>query len=265
MSHCYLTIDDSPSPFTAEMCNFLIKQGIPALLFVRGDMVEQYGDQDLIEAVKNGFVLGNHAYTHTHFQNLGYDSLITEIEKTESILNRVYDKAGVKRPGKYFRFPHMDRGAGGYVVDYDACPETYRQFVTDLFMDGVRLNLTTPSKDDIDKKARLQIFLKDQGFVQPFQGVSYPWFKDSEMEQAADCMYTFSTSDWMVLNRHRGRWKYKSLQDLKAKIDDDPWLNSKHSRSIILIHDKTDPEFPEIFKSLIDHMLGKDYEFLSIL
>ena len=116
----------------------------------------------------------------------------------------------------------------------------------------------------IDKKNRMQEYLKNKGFVQPFSNINYPWFKNSEMEDAQDCMYTFSTSDWMLLDRHRGKWKYKTLDDLTDKIDNDPYLNSDDSHSIILIHDKPEPEFPPIFKCLIDHMVTKGYEFLSI-
>jgi len=38
----YLTIDDSPSARTDDLVAFLTSRDIPALLFVRGDNMEQY-------------------------------------------------------------------------------------------------------------------------------------------------------------------------------------------------------------------------------
>jgi peptidoglycan/xylan/chitin deacetylase (PgdA/CDA1 family) len=239
-------------------------KNIPALLFVRGDMIDLYGTDSLIRAVRNGFLLGNHAVSHTHFQNLPYDTMIAEIEEMETRINDIYHKAGVKRPGLYFRFPHMDRGAGGYIVDYSLYPSEQRDFVTRLFTDGVRVELKTPSAQQLAKKDRMQTFLKERGFIQPFKNVTFPWYRDTEMDAAADCMYTFSTSDWMLLNRHKGKWKYKTLQDLKDKINNDPFLNQEKSHSIILIHDKPEAEFPSVFKSLVDHMVIKGYDFLTL-
>ena len=264
MTKCYLTIDDSPTPYTDSMCDFLSDRGITALLFVRGDMVEKYGSESLVRAVRNGFHLANHAYSHTYAHLLSYDQIINEIETVDVILNEIYHKAGVKRPGKYFRFPHMDRGAGGYIVDYDAYSKDNKHFVTRLFADGVRVDLVPPTQQQIDKKNQVQDYLKKENYSQPFKHIAYPWFKGSEMELASDCMYTFSTSDWMLLDRHRGKHKFKTLQDLKDKIDDDPYLGENYSNAIILIHDKPEPEFPLIFETLIDHMVIKGYEFLSV-
>jgi peptidoglycan/xylan/chitin deacetylase (PgdA/CDA1 family) len=264
MPKCYLTIDDSPSPYTEELCAYLKDRSIPAMLFVCGKMTEKFSIKSLIHAVKEGFVLGNHAYSHTHFQNLSSEKLVQEIEMTESIIDRVYYEAACEKPGLYFRFPHMDRGAGGYVVDYDQYPEKEVDFVRKLFLDGVRLPQHTPTSQDLSKKVKMQNYLSEKGYRQPFKDVTYPWFKGTELENAVDCMYTFSTSDWMLLDRHRGRWAYKTTDDLKAKIDNDKWLNSDDGNSIILMHDKPEPELLPICKTLIDHMVLKGYDFLSV-
>ena len=264
MPKCYLTIDDSPSPYTDRMCDFLSERNIPALLFVRGDMTDKYGTDALLRALGKGFHLANHAYSHTHYQKLSFQDLVGEIERVEKIIERLYAEAGIERPGKYFRFPHLDRGTGGYVVDYDAFDDRYRDFVTRLFTDGVRLELKEPTLEERAKKAEMQAYLKAEGFEQPFANITYPWFKGTEMEKAADCMYTYSTSDWMILDRYRGQFKFKSVEDLKDKIDNDVYLNKDGSHSVILIHDKPEPEFPAIFESLVDHMVIKGYDFLPI-
>ena len=246
------------------MCDFLCEKNIPALLFVRGDMADAYGTEPLVRAVKHGFVLGNHAYTHTRFSELSFDAAINEIETTEKIINSIYEQAGVERKGKYFRSPHMDRGMGGYIVDYDAYPENQRDFVTRLFADGINIKIEKPTAPMIEHKNKIQAYLKNAGFKQPFENINYSWFQNTEMERAQDCMYTFSTSDWMLLDRHRGKWPYKTLDDLKVKINEDPFLHNESSHAIILIHDKPEPEFPPVFKSLIDHMAISGYDFLPI-
>jgi len=89
--------------------------------------------------------------------------------------------------------------------------------------------------------------------------VTLPWFADTEMAEAYDAMFTFSTSDWMVTPRHAGKWPYADLSDLKRKIDDDADLRDARGRHIILAHDQ-DGLFP-VVTALIDHMLHKGFKF----
>lgn len=245
MPECYLTIDDSPTPFTDEMCEYLTERDLPALLFVRGDMIESYGDESLVRAVKAGFILGNHSLTHRPFGTLDVEECISEIEATEVMINRVYHKAGIKRPGKFFRFPYLDRGNGDRI-------ERHFEDVND-----------TDINQDA-KVAALQDYLKQEGFYQPFK-TCHPVYNNTSIREAADCLMTYSSYDWMLLDRHRGHWDYKTPKDLTARIDNDVWLNQEEYSSIIIMHDKPEPEFPPVFKTLLDHMLGKGYVFLSIL
>ena len=245
MPQCYVTIDDSPTPHTSALCDFLYNHRIPALLFIRGDMVKTYGDKALIDAVKKGFILGNHSMTHRPFGDLSYDECIDEIEKTEAIITEIYKKAGVARPRRYFRFPYLDRGNG----------------------DRIERHFEKSNARDINshpKVSALQKYLQQQGYTQPFQ-CNHPVYKNSSIANAADCLMTFTSFDWMLLDRHKGQWPYRSIDDLKRRIDDDQMLNKNGIQSIIIMHDKPEPEFPYVFESLIDHMVIKGYEFLSIL
>lgn len=262
MTTCYLTIDDSPSPHTDEMIDFLVDRKIPALLFCRGDFIEQ-NSAPIIRAIKHGFVIGNHSYSHPRFSEISFEEAVNQIEKTENLIEDTYRQADVIRRGKYFRFPHMDCGAGGYIVNYDAYPTEYRDFVTRLFAEGVNIEITPPTQDQKNHKIALQKYLTNNHFTQPFENILYPWFKNTELENTPACMYTFSSSDWMLLDRHRGKWKYKTLDDLKNKIDSDKWLNT-NGNAILLMHDKIEKEILPVFKSLIDHMVEKGYEFLSV-
>lgn len=258
MRQAWLTIDDSPSPETDRLTDLLVASGIPALLFVRGDRLAE-DDAPVIRAIQRGLVVGSHAYSHQRCSRLGFDAMTNEIARTESLIDRAYRAAGVARPAKYFRFPHMDRGAGGWIVDFDASGP-YRQTLIDLFAGGLNIDLTPPSAELRDLKARLQDWLRTQGYVAPdWSKVTYPWFRATEMAAAVDAMFTFSTSDWMVTPRHADKWPYKTPGDLIAKIDNDPWLNDDGSADIILMHDQAD--MLGITAPLLKHM-QKTIEFL---
>lgn len=257
----YLTIDDSPSLATQDLLGFLKQRNIPALLFVRGDyMSEDQGMQNIVSAIRDGFYVGNHNYSHTRASEMDYEACIAEIAATEKLIVQAYQATGIERPAKYFRFPHMDRGCGGYVVDYDEYP-LHKQNLLALFADGLNVSLQKPSGEDVRKKKKLQDYLRAEGFVSPFKNVTFPWYQKTEMADAIDAMFTFSNSDWMLTKRHLARsWPYKTVDDLRAKIDHDPWLSDHNSRHIILAHDQ--PEILDVTLATIRHMVDKGYEFL---
>lgn len=255
----YLTIDDSPSSRTDDLIDALKERDIPALLFCRGDRLEK-NTQVIVCAIEKGFVIGNHAFSHTRFSTLSFEQCAEEIEKTEKLIEAAYKSANKKRPGKYFRFPHMDRGAGGWVVDYDAVPE-HRETLLKLFGDGLNIDLKPPSADMLEKKERLQKYLKKSGFKPPCSPPSLNWYTQTEMATAVDAMFTYSTADWMITRRHAGKWPYKTLDDLKKKIDSDPFLWHENSAHIILSHDQDETVDTTI--ALVDYMRGKGFEFLE--
>ena len=64
---------------------------------------------NIIKAVQQGFVIGNHSLSHIPFSKLNKKQLVTEIKSNDSIIEEVYRLAGVKRTLKLFRFPYGDR------------------------------------------------------------------------------------------------------------------------------------------------------------
>jgi len=240
MISCYLTIDDSPSPHTDAMVDFLLARDIPALFFVRGDLTEANPDP-IIRAIQNGFVIGNHSYAHKPFGHLSYDEAIADIDRCDVIIDQCYAQAGITRPGRYFRFPYLDRGDG----------------------DRIERHFEMVSDDDINAQDRvqaLQSYLKNKGFCQPFQVVTHPLYHNPSICGAADCLMTFTSYDWMLTDRHVGQWDFKTIDDLKSRIDQDAHLS--HAQGNILIFHDQDETFVT-FKSLIDHMCEKEYRFLS--
>jgi peptidoglycan-N-acetylglucosamine deacetylase len=261
MPDAYLTIDDSPSAETGMLTAWLMEKNIPALLFCRGDRLEK-NPAAIVEAIRRGFTIGNHAWSHSRFSQLSFEEGVAEIEKTDALIDKAYEKAEITRPGKYFRFPHMDRGTGGWVVDYDAAPE-HKDTLIKLFSDGLNIDLTPPSPDQIDKSHRLRAWLKSKGFTAPpFAGIKFDWYAETEMSDAIDAMFTYSTADWAVGPRHAGKWLYKNADDLKKKIDEDSWLRRKDSRHIILMHDQDD--LFAITRGLLEHMQTRGVHFIAI-
>lgn len=258
----YLTIDDSPSERMDDMVDALVVRKVPAVFFCRGDRLEQYFNS-AVRAIEKGFVIANHSYNHPRSSTVSFDVFTDEVKRTQDLIDKAYQQAGISGDPKLFRFPHMDRGMGGWIIDYDAVPDSQRDLIIRMFADGLNVKLDPPDQAARDKKDALQLWLRKEGFVTPaFNGVTFPWYTDTEIGSAVDAMFTYSTSDWMVTARHKGKWPWKSVEDLKAKMDADPWLQKTDSAHVILAHDQA-----EIFDetlALIDYGLATGMEFQSL-
>lgn len=107
----YLTIDDSPSPYTYKKVDFLKQHDIPTLFYCRGEFIAQHPDQ-VIYAIQKGFRIGNHSYTHPYFSKIPLSDCFDEILKTQELISQCYTKARITEPSKIIRLPFGDRGAG---------------------------------------------------------------------------------------------------------------------------------------------------------
>lgn len=74
----YLTIDDGPSQHTHKKVDYLKKHNIPAIWYARGEHIERYPDQ-LMYAITNGFLVGNHSYSHPYFSNISLEECIAQL------------------------------------------------------------------------------------------------------------------------------------------------------------------------------------------
>ncbi|MBO7425863.1 MAG: polysaccharide deacetylase family protein [Clostridiales bacterium] len=106
MINAILTIDDMPQNNTRAIVDYLVSKNIKCVFFTIGDLLDK-NPESAIYAISKGFVIGNHTYTHAKLNELSYEDAVAEIEKCEKSLNAVYEKAGVKRPVKLFRFPYL--------------------------------------------------------------------------------------------------------------------------------------------------------------
>lgn len=230
----YLTIDDSPSDETEKLVDYLTDKNIPAILFVRGALLEQ--NPAAIEyAIKHGIVIGNHSYAHKPAGELQPQEWADDLELCDHLIEAAYRRCEMLRPAKYYRFPYIDRG------------------------DGKKLEqLNNETVVENEKTKVLQDYLHKEGFRQPFKFMpsTYPGRVD-------DCLYTFTARDWMLNNKHRGKHEIQTREDLINRARHDEGLQNKDKRHVLLLHDQNGMVDDAI--ALIDYMIEElDFEFQSL-
>jgi len=109
MKTAYLTIDDAPSKDFRKKIDFLLSKNIPAIIFCQGNDL-QNNQEEIIYAIKKGFIIGNHSHDHPYFSQLTLEQAKEQIKKTDVVIDEIYQKAGILRPVKFFRFPFGDKG-----------------------------------------------------------------------------------------------------------------------------------------------------------
>ncbi len=178
---------------------------------------------DIIYAINNGFIIGNHSYSHPHFSNIDFDQAIKEVTKTDSIINDLYNEAGVKRPAKLFRFPYGDKGN-----DKD-------------------------EGHDSDKKSQIQCLLKDLDYKQPKQFALI----NNNPEHSAndiDCYWTFDTAEWAIYDQ-RHMYGIDSPEKVYLRMKN----NDFGAQNLILFHDHE--ETTDIFISIIEEYINMGLQF----
>jgi peptidoglycan-N-acetylglucosamine deacetylase len=160
MKKVYLTVDDAPSKDFIKKVDFLHKEKIPAIFFCIGKMIK--GNEDkLIYAIKKGFVIGNHSYSHKRFNLISLRKVRKEISKTDSLINGLYEGVGVERKDKFFRFPYGIKGEG-------------------------------------TKKDKIQNILNEFGYKQPnFGDINYPHWKKFGLDRDLDVFWTIDAEEYM--------------------------------------------------------------------
>ena len=117
-----LTFDDGPHPrYTAEIAAILQQYGVPAVFFEVGRNLGSVGGGgearlgSLASVSRqlraDGFVIGNHSYTHAQLSKLSGQALNQEISATDSLLHALDEHRA-----PLFRFPYGARNA----ADMDA-------------------------------------------------------------------------------------------------------------------------------------------------
>ncbi len=228
MKSAYLTIDDSPSKdFTAKM-EYLHQQGIPALFFCIGNLMQK-NELVMRAAIERGFMIGNHSFSHPFFSTLSLEDCRREILQTDQIIEQLYQDAGVQRPAKYFRFPYFDIGG--------------------------------------DKQTELQQYLHELGYRQPpFDGINPKYFSDPSLLQGMDVRCTFDQAEYWY-QQPDAPSGLSTAEAILARIDEDlPYegraLNREDTVDIILVHDHDNTT--ELFYRIMARYIHKGIQFVSI-
>lgn len=157
----YLTIDDAPSPRFAEVVDLLDDLDVPAVFFCEGQSLERRPDP-VVDAIRRGFPVGNHAYSHPNFSAIGRSRARAEVRRTDRLIDALHDRAGVERATKAFRFPYGDHG-----VDR--------------------------SRAHVDW---LQDLLRAEGYDAPaLPGIEYDWY-DEDVRPRADWFWTVDLREY---------------------------------------------------------------------
>jgi peptidoglycan/xylan/chitin deacetylase (PgdA/CDA1 family) len=156
----YLTIDDAPSEDFRNKVDYLASKRISAVFFCIGKLLDKRRE-DVIYAIKRGFIIGNHSYDHPKFSDLPLKECYEQIRKTDGLIDEIYKKAGVKRPAKFFRFPFGDKG-------------------------GLR-------------KDKIQAFLRKLGYTQPkFEGITYEYYRKEGLLDDVDWYWTYDCMEYAI-------------------------------------------------------------------
>lgn len=257
-----LTLDDGPSEATGESVDYLSKRRIPAVFFCRGDRMEQFPDA-IPDAIRKGMTIGNHLYSHRQASRIPVSETIGEIERTEALIDAAYARADTRRVLRHLRFPYMDHGTGSQIVDYEAIGDAQdRQRIESVFGAGLKRLVSGFSEAEMqDNRAALRAYLEQKNFAPlPCPATPPRWFRHLAAERNA--MFTFSTADWKLTARHRGKHAdIRTAQDVMDMIDSDPDLNRPSAGGIVLMHDQA--ELLPDFRQIMDHFARKGFAFVG--
>lgn len=225
MNTALLTIDDIASKNTPAIVDYLKEKNIKAILFATGENVERYYEQ-AVYAVKSGMIVGNHSYSHKAFSTLTLEEAIEDIEKCESVLNKLYQDCGVERVYRPFRFPFGDKGGAN--------------------------------------KDALQAYFKEKGFHKvDDRHIPYPWWTEFGLSKDIDTFWTFDFQEYMI-RPDSGFTKDNVWEKMHDKNPQNGGaLFGEDNRNFLLMHahDETEEMVPEYYKLFIDHLLENGITF----
>jgi peptidoglycan/xylan/chitin deacetylase (PgdA/CDA1 family) len=218
MGFAYLTIDDAPSSDFQRKVAYLRARGVPAVFFCIGEQLEHHR-ADVIQAIRHGFLIANHSYSHRRFSQLSVDQATSEVATTDGIIDALYRDAGIERPAKLFRFPYADRG------------RQERKFTRRLAAMGY------------------------EGLRIPSPRLPFPFVRALRFT-SRDSWWTFDLRDWCLSDDDRGH-AIRSRQDVIDRLDREMhqkwWRIGRNHVFLVHDHAQTAELFPELVERLLEH------------
>ena len=225
MIRALLTIDDVSSENTPAIVDYLCGKNIPVIMFMVGEWAQKHPDE-LIYALKHGIVVGNHSYSHPHFSELNFDECVKEIDKNEEVLDRFYEKAGVERKFRPFRFPYGDKGGSN--------------------------------------KDLIQNYLSEKGFDKVNDTrIRYPFWKEQGLDKDIDTLWTFDFAEYKIRpgSGFTADDVIKRIHD-PAPAQGAPLLEDGGEHILLLhAHDETEDLVPGYYRIFIEEALKNGVEF----
>jgi peptidoglycan/xylan/chitin deacetylase (PgdA/CDA1 family) len=227
MIRALLTIDDVSSKNTPAIVDYLAEKNIPVIMFAVGQWAQNYPDQ-LIYALKHGIIVGNHSYTHPNFSALSIEECKKEIDQNEEVLNSFYEKAGVERKYRPFRFPYGDKGG--------------------------------------ENREAFQKYFKENGFSKlKDTQITFEWWKTEGLSEKIDTLWTFDFAEYNIRPESGFTEEdvYKRIND-EYPIYGGSLFKDDNSHILLLhAHDETDEMVPEYYKKFVGSLLDREVKFLT--
>ena len=134
-----LTFDDGPFPLTPKFYDVLEREHVPATFFLIGDQVAGKGAL-LKRALRDGFVLGDHTWTHANVSGDG-PAAARQISLTKNAIQREtgYTPCLFRAPGGAVSAPLISeaRGMGMNTIEWDVDPTDWSTPGTDAIYSRV--------------------------------------------------------------------------------------------------------------------------------
>jgi len=224
--NAWFTIDDSPSQTMTEKVDALYERNIPAIFFSIGKEMERFPEQ-IIYAIKKGFVIANHSWSHISFSDLSIQQCIEEIDKTEQLIEELYHKAGVQRSLKLFRYPFGNKG-------------------------NVRYMSLLMFAKILDKKYRyINNHLKEKDYDKVMINAPVKRFPERLMFGGQDIYWTLDIKEWELWSSG------KDYSFVEQRMEHH--LSYNRGNEIILVHDHI--ESHTTFTRILDTLLDKEFKF----
>jgi peptidoglycan/xylan/chitin deacetylase (PgdA/CDA1 family) len=227
MIKALLTMDDVSTRNTPAIIDYLEEKNIPVIMFAWGQNIENFRGE-AIYALKKGVIIGNHSYTHPHFSEISFEEGVKEIEKCESVLDKLYEEAGVKRIYRPFRFPYGDKGG--------------------------------------DNKQKLQEYLSEHGFDKvDDRNIPYPWWKESGLDKDIDTLWTFDFAEYNIRPDSGFTIEdvFKRMNDTNPYSGAALFAPDSYHMLLLHAHDETEEMVPEYYKQILDECLSRGVEFVK--
>ena len=125
----FITIDDGPWQYTAEIAEELHKRWHHATFFMLGSNMKEGCYEAMRHAVNLWHEIWNHSYSHPNFRKISFDKARWELERTKSVIEDAWIK-----PAPYFRFPYWNSFSNEKMFD---------KYLKDIWYEEVFWNIDT--------------------------------------------------------------------------------------------------------------------------